>query len=561
MSLFVPFPTSAIASNISQTSYVATIRIVNSGAAAYNVSVPLTLNTSYLVNGDYVASNLSNSAMRDNYGNDTAYNPAVVSNTTWMIFVPSIPANSSIDYALYMGGGINAQGNKAWFAGTTGGTTANSTSLHLGNNFSISQTGYLDTSYANAKNLTAKTGSLVCNVTGVGNITATVYGDKIQPNTNIGHSLTADTGSAQRFTAMPACTINNVAFMLYKSGSPTGNAHIIVRRATDNYLLGNITTLNVTTLTTTPTWYSFTGTPITINSTTPDVMVCLEYYGGDFSNFVRIARNDNLLANESWYYLRDGNWTESAGYDLTYNLTAAYQLPLSNVPSGYQTFTLTGNTSGTYLSAGNVQASSTFFIPNIPDTTSSWQFSSNNTWPYLQSQQIVVNGATVQDISWQNAAIWVDVSGYGNNMTPTFRTATTNANVSASLIDFRTNHEAVLTEWDLSSYTNPVKDIPSMPGGMYDPVAPTFPGAQIPNDVSNSAGIPTNLFWFLIPCLIMVSLGLLIHDKTKSLVAQAGVLAICILFTSLLHIWSLYVIVPYILMAGSFCLAGKVQNY
>jgi hypothetical protein len=203
-----------------------------------------------------------------------------------------------------------------------------------------------------------------------------------------------------------------------------------------------------------------------------------------------------------------------------------------------------------------------YSTPNaVLDTASDWAFAENSTWTYLESQTITINGTLRQSIGWQNAAIFVDASGNGQNATPSFRTTSSNADVSASLVDFQTDHEAALYSWDLYAYTNPVGDIPSQPGGMYEGVNPSFPGHSIPDEISVAGGIPTGLFWFLIPCLLVVLVGLLIHDKTKSLVAQIIVIGLCILFLSLLHIWSFWVIIPFAIMSLAFCLAGKVYGY
>jgi hypothetical protein len=421
MMILVPCSVNAAASsNVSQARYVATIRITNNGTtAAYNASIPLTLNTSYLVNNGYMAADLSNTAMRDNFGNDTYYNPAVVANHTWMIFVPVIPADSSIDYALYMGGSKDMSGNLSWMPGTNGGTTANSTSLNH-YDFLITQTGYLNTDYYLGKNLCSKLGVFCCNISATKTVNFTLFGCNSLNITNINSGF------------------HNVTVQ----GFVTGSVYRMI-----------------------------------------------------------------------------------LGVD-------------GNVVSLF--------TSGASFSPGSAN----------------WQFSGNNTWPALEHQTIEIGGVKKQDISWQNAAIWVDSSGYGNNLTPTFRTTTTNANVSASLIDIRAFNQAALTSWNLNDYSNNL-GIPDMPGGMYEGVNPTFPGSGIPGDIEASTGgaVPQNMFWFIIPCLVVVGIGMMVHDKIKSLFAQFIIILVLVLFISLTHIWSFWVLVPIILIGGSATLAGKIFNY
>lgn len=687
MMLVTPFVT--LASDVSQCSYYATIRITNNGTSAYNVSVPLTLNTSYFVDNGYMSSSLNNTAMVNNYGNDTAYNPAILSNTTWMIFVPVIPANSSIDYALYMGGNQDADGKLSLIPGiVTGLSSVDSASLELANNFSISQTGFIDTSYAVGKNLTAKAGAIVCNVTANGNVTASITGigsltatdvatgehtinlfsngsiiglrvdyDPITVNasdinldgvvnqldvdlvqhfilfpwhpgslddegeylrsdvdlsgnitvgditrvsnnyTRLMYDLNVDgilnqldvtalqnyillgtpfsfkwagdynesgtvtnadvtilerhiyptlttTRSAQNITQssslsganaylysgsyirvaqympFPAGTITNVGFYLKSFGSPTGNVSCIIRDADDN-ILKTMGEIDASALTSNYTWVQFNDFSF-YNPVYRYLSFDIEYNDGDSSNKIAVGFTASDLS-DGYRRLYNTRWFGEYSSDMLYQIN--YYSPTS-----------------------------------VSDTSTDWQFAQNSTYNYLTTQTIAVNGTTVQDISWQNLAIWIDASGYGNNATPTFRTTTTNPNVTAYLMDIRTFHEAVLSDWDLSSYTNNL-DIPDMPGGMYDDGSPTFPGHAIFDDASTASNLPTQLFWFIVPCCLLVFIGLIVHDKTKSLVAQFLIIMIVTIFISLTHVWAFWVIIPMALIGGASTLAGKVYGY
>lgn len=101
--------------------------------------------------------------------------------------------------------------------------------------------------------------------------------------------------------------------------------------------------------------------------------------------------------------------------------------------------------------------------------------------------------------------------------------------------------------------------IPSMPGGMFDPGTPTFPGADVPGEFEAGAGV--SIFWFVFPLMLILLLGIFIHDKTKSLFAQATVMGLAICFVSFFHIWPLWMIAPFAMMSGACVLAGKVYSY
>jgi len=532
LSLFVPY-TAVLASNTSQASYYAVIRVSNNGTStAYNVSVPLTFNTSYMINGDYFVSNLSNTAMIDNNGDNGYYNPAVVTNKTWMIFVPFIPADSSIDFTFYMGGNLNMSGNKSWFSGTAGGTTANSTSLHLGSNFSIIQSGYINTDYYNNKNLTAKTGSLVCNITSDGVVNVTAY----------------DVGSLNLTLASGMHTIE-----IFHEPTTFGFRADYTAETVNCSDVNQDGLVNSTDVALVTHYILFPGAP-----GDPDYLTFLRC-DVNLSGNVTVA-DQTLVAGNYKRLKYDLNMDGLTDQD---DVTYLQSYILTSTPASLL-IAADYNGNGAVTGADVTLLEAHVYITmatsdNLLDTAADWKFATNNTWRYLERQTIKVNGVTVQDISWQNAAIWVDASGYGNNLTPTFRTTTTNANVSAVLYDLQTDHEAILTDWDLNNYTNDL-DIPDMPGGMYD-ATPTFPGTGVVNDISDAGGYPRSTLWFILPTILIVAAGLLIHDKTKSLFAQALITCLAVVFLSLIHVWAFWLIIPIGLISMAACLAGKVLNY
>ncbi|MBE3122960.1 MAG: discoidin domain-containing protein [Thermoplasmata archaeon] len=93
--------------------------------------------------------------------------------------------------------------------------------------------------------------------------------------------------AGQYVTSFPAVTVTRIEFMLNKSGLPTGTASVTIRSATGDTLLGTIGTINVATLTTTPTWYAFTTTPIVVTPA-QNARFMIEYAGGNSANYVNM---------------------------------------------------------------------------------------------------------------------------------------------------------------------------------------------------------------------------------------------------------------------------------
>ncbi len=474
--LITPFSSVVTASNTSQTSYRATIRVVNAGTAtAYNVSVPISINTTNLINGSYMAANLSNTSMQDNYGNDSGYSPIVNANTTWMFFVPSIQSLSSIDYGLYMGGTLDADGKLALFPGTAGIDTG-AFSFGSGQNMTFNISGYFNLDGLNAASyIWLKTLSIRLNNPVAGNLSLGIN------------------GTTKLDVSGVSSGEHNIAIKIFRQGDvdSDGDVDTADKTLVQNMILGLATVTD-------------RGDVNGNGSVSIGDVTVVENL---------IASGDNITTGRIYVDgVISGHFEEEdlvMVYSPGYNLLSAY----------------------------------------------------NPVVPYWLSQNVTVDNAIVQQAQWQNSTPFTDTSGHGNNATPTFRTTTTNANVTASLVDFQTDHEAILTSWSLSGYDSFVKDIPSQPGGMYEGVSPTFPGHSIPDEISTAGGVPTSLFWFIFPCLIIVVIGLVVHDKSKSLVAQSGIIGLCILFVSLAHIWSFWILIPFALMAGAACLAGKVYSY
>lgn len=110
-----------------------------------------------------------------------------------------------------------------------------------------------------------------------------------------------------------------------------------------------------------------------------------------------------------------------------------------------------------------------------------------------------------------------------------------------------------------TSYPTTNVPVPGLPGGWYDPGTPTFPGADVPGSFEAGSGV--TIFWFVFPLILILLLGIFIHDRTKSLFAQALVMGIAICFVSFFHIWPLWMIAPFAMISGACCLAGRIYSY
>jgi len=171
-------PVSAImaVSDITDAVYVGSIRVSNSSYTATEVCVPFTLNTQAMIDGYYLDSDCSNSALLDSAGADMKYMPAVGTGDDWIIFIDQLSQKSSKYYNLYTGGASDMGGDIRYFPDNAGMTSSDAASLELGNNFIIEQSGYLEMSAGTDKNLVHKGDAFKLCISDDEELTAIIYG-------------------------------------------------------------------------------------------------------------------------------------------------------------------------------------------------------------------------------------------------------------------------------------------------------------------------------------------------------------------------------------------------
>ena len=130
--------------------YTGLVRVINTGTSASGVSVNLTLDSaSFIANGD-MESDFSDVSMQYN-GEQIPFMPGSNSTNPWIFFVPDIGSDYTLDYALFAKGAIG--GKLAYFPDTGGMTVSdNDTSMEPGDNFTMTYSGYVDTTTTGSEN-------------------------------------------------------------------------------------------------------------------------------------------------------------------------------------------------------------------------------------------------------------------------------------------------------------------------------------------------------------------------------------------------------------------------
>jgi hypothetical protein len=145
---------------------------------------------------------------------------------------------------------------------------------------------------------------------------------------------------------------------------------------------------------------------------------------------------------------------------------------------------------------------------SVVNNANNWTFCANNIMPYVEYIKVTVGGALKGHWAWQNnATTFTDLSGNSNSATVTFRTTTTDADVTASIKTFSPISTAQLLS---GSGTNPTGLVPTT---ATQPV-PTVdqdnwskvPGGAVIVELLNAGDIPPALF-FLPVMTFLVLLG------------------------------------------------------
>jgi len=142
--IFLLAASPVLASVIDDAKYHGTIRVTNASEDADSyVSTNFTHDSERFIANRYASENLTDVAIKHN-GIDTAFMPGVDGNP-WIMFVPEIDAGQNVDYDLYSGNVTD--GLICYFPDDAGMSCNDSETMELGDNFTIEQTGWFDTSW------------------------------------------------------------------------------------------------------------------------------------------------------------------------------------------------------------------------------------------------------------------------------------------------------------------------------------------------------------------------------------------------------------------------------
>lgn len=519
--LFVLPAGTVLASDTSDAHYYGVIRVTNNGTATSNVATVITgINTTSLINGGFLAANASDVSILHS-GSDIQFMPGY-GTYPWCVFVTAINADTNYNDLLYTPNVTG--GNIKIFCDHM--TTPDDPSIEFGGNFTLTfPTININTDNGADKPIFYKEDAfdIFVSETVSGDVTATIHApvanETLRPN-GAGDETNIDlvNGAATHWQAVnddsDATWVynNSVAYQrdLYALANKTYTAKISsvvvyfrIRTVTAGAIASAKPAIKIG-------GTVYDGTEQTNNTETYSTKS--QTYNVSPATGIEwtISEIDNMqigvslkTSNASYFALCADVWVV-----VNYSDTS---VTVSGLASGEYNLTASADGTDFELDFGVTSNTTTLNGVSVLDNANDLITGSIVSVMYFGSQEITIGGVQKQYIDWDYGSTFTDQSGTGNDATPTFRTTSSDADVSAELLSFRPVAESTAPSYSVSNAVDFITDTPTITGNFSTTVAPTLPGSDIIEDTSESSNTPPQL-----PFILLSSCGLLVISFTTS---------------------------------------------
>ncbi len=587
--------TFSYASDVTGARYISTVRITsNTTSTTENVCTTFMLNTGSLLTYGY-ADNSSDFVIQSNSGGDAAFMPSNNSTNPWCLFIPLIGPMYNLDYHLYSG---NTSGGKIrYFPGAAGMVIEDSPTIELGDNFSIGWEGYVDTTISD--NIVSK-GSFYITTGAGGFIDAYLFSSTESERMSVGSDCAHRywNGGAWVFSGPQDPEVGYLNAGIFKLGSgivfrnidiPQGASitaanvtfTAAANMANDNVnsrLFGqdsdNATTfINLAdfearpTTTANVTWDTIAHWVLNNEYTSPDISAIVQEIvdriGWTSGNSICIFWEDfedrsthvNNTARAGW---GTSDLAKAPVLNIDYSLSP---LEAAGVASGDVYILVSANQTDAVLSLDGVEEDTTSLPGALPDNSDNWTICSDAT-PYMKNFYIQVDGLTTCNVTWEyTSGNFTDQSGNNNDACPSYRSAPSNADITAVALSFSPTSQRRATPSAVSYEGIIAEDAPEEPETMYS--ENTSPGlffAPLFNSILDAADIDRTLFWYPFAYFVAIFFGALTFKLTKgSLLLQAIVEGSFILLFALpgINVYGIWTVIYFGLEAFGIIVMSK----
>ncbi len=556
------------ASDISGALYRVVVTVGNSSTAATNVATVCTLSTPNLITGGYANSTVSNIALRSSSGGDIPFMPGWSTNPM-ALWVPSIGASSYVQDVLYLAN--SSGGDIKYFPGATGMAVSDNASLEPGANYAFDIDGYIDTTASSS--IIYKGASLLTTTgTGIASIGATK--DTTGAGVGSADNVYITRYWAQTFTTTSAYSIYGVTFTPFTAGGAAPEVLTVSLHAVDGASKPTGAALATVDL-------PVSGSPVSSATfTTPAALANATMYAIRFTHAAGPAGAsvwafsygaDTYAAGKLWMSNDGaGTWNEQAG-DLL--LTAKGPSVSYTCAAGEYAIRWSDNTThqALYVDPSGT-APGTTLVTSTPDTLgianngSAWAFCYAAATPYVSYMKMTIGGTPLTYWDWEYAATFTDnISSVV--ATPTFRTTTSDADVTASASNFLIIDPGEASASGLVDpddwYASENITSASFSTGT---VTPSFPGSQVITDIASATSTPASLPFTIIGgvFILVVSLSvsrLLRLGGSGSLIVKSVLIAGMMGVLIATSVWDLWMVIVFIVYAIAISMASQQRGW
>lgn len=191
----------------------------------------------------------------------------------------------------------------------------------------------------------------------------------------------------------------------------------------------------------------------------------------------------------------------------------------------------------------------------VPDNSNNWTMAEAAVMPYMSSANITKDGTLAGSWQWEYGETFSDLSVNSNTATPSFRTAGSNANVTAELISFQPIAISQASENVSTAWPSPY-EVPDTPTGTYTEEArPTGIFLEpLIHAIWSITDLPDSFFWYNFSFFVIIMVGMLVQkifaiNRQNALLLKLILMGAVMVFWSLpgINIYGMYVVVYFVL--------------
>jgi len=531
-----------MASDITDAEYITGITVTNNSTSdASVVSGTLTLSTADMITAGMINATATDATVHRPGAVDTPFMPGYSTNP-WVIYVPTADKQTVQNYYLYSGGVTG--GLIRYFPADAGMTTSDDATIELGDNFTINISGYFDTDNNTDKNILFKDDAfaIYTSDTVSGNITATIIEASVATDITLYPSAAGDdtnipsvTGAVTHWEAVS--TMNDATYV----------HHNTTTHYQDLYQVGNpdVTELSRGTINSVTVYFRMSGGAIGNNGHCVPVFKIdgTSFNGTEVVQAVGFADKSEVFANNpitavawTWDDIENMQLGEIIWHDFAAQIVSVSEMYITvnyehmpllstsvlSITSGEYDMTVSANTTHLILTVGVTSNSTLLSGASVPDNANDIVSCQNGSVIYLESQEIEIDGVQRQLIEWEYEATFSDLSGNGNDATPSFRTTSSDADVVLTIV----NQESTAGQGQpIDTGTggwNLLGSVPTTPGSLFTEGGDSFPGAaEIRTFSEDTRAVTYEGMMYIIAFICAGIAGIAVYAATHS--ARMGI--------------------------------------